>query len=152
MMNRYLVDTNILLLYLRKDSRTLYIDTHYNPFVTLATPIISVVTEGEIRSIALQRDWGVNKLVALEALLKKFLIADIHVKDIIESYAEIDAFSQGKLTSKPLGMSARSMGKNDLWIAATAHVLGLPLLTTDKDFHHLDATYLKLEYVDLNVI
>jgi tRNA(fMet)-specific endonuclease VapC len=100
----------------------------------------------------LQRGWGVNKLVALEALLKKFLIADIHVKDIIESYAAIDAFSQVKLTSKPLSMSARSMGKNDLWIAATAHVLGLPLLTSDKDFHHLDTAYLKLEYVDLNVI
>lgn len=151
-MNRYLVDTNILLLYLRRDSRTQYIDTHYNPFINSATPIISVVTEGEIRSIALQRNWGAQKLAALEILLKKFLIADIHVKEVIDAYAEIDAFSQSKLVGKPLGTTSRSMGKNDIWIAATANVLGLTLLTTDKDFHHLDNTYLTLNYVDLNLI
>jgi tRNA(fMet)-specific endonuclease VapC len=151
-MNRYLVDTNILLLYLRQDSRISYIDATFNPFVTSATPIISVVTEGEIRSIALQRNWGIKKIEALELLLKKFLIADIHVKDVIEAYAEIDAFSQDKLTAKPLGLSARSMGKNDLWIAATAHVLGLNLLTTDKDFQHLDKCFIKLNYIDLATI
>jgi tRNA(fMet)-specific endonuclease VapC len=91
-------------------------------------------------------------LRTLDALLQKFLIADIHVAQIVEAYAEIDAFSQGKLLSKPLGMSARSMGKNDLWIAATASVLGVPLLTTDKDFTHLDGQYLDLSFVDLNVI
>jgi predicted nucleic acid-binding protein len=72
-MNRYLVDTNILLLYLRQDSRTQFIDTVYNPLAMSATSIISVVTEGEIRSIALQRHWGQPKLKALEAMLKKFL-------------------------------------------------------------------------------
>jgi len=34
------------------------------------------------------------------------------------------------------------MGKNDLWIAATAHVTGATLLTTDKDFDHLDPQFL----------
>lgn len=29
------------------------------------------------------------------------------------------------------------MGKNDLWIAATAYVTGATLLTTDADFDHL---------------
>jgi predicted nucleic acid-binding protein len=36
------------------------------------------------------------------------------------------------------------MGKNDLWIAATASVLDIPLMTTDNDFTHLDAVFLKL--------
>ena len=39
------------------------------------------------------------------------------------------------------------MGKNDLWIAATASHYKLTLLTTDRDFQHLDAAFLKLEYV-----
>ncbi len=151
-MTRYLVDTNILLLYIRQDSRVAAIDTLYNPLAASATSIISVVTEGELRSIALQRDWGTSKMTALETMLKKFLIADIHVKEIIEAYAEIDAFSQGKLRTRPLGMSARSMGKNDLWIAATAFVLDLPLLTTDKDFEHLKDIYLDLTFVDLAAI
>jgi tRNA(fMet)-specific endonuclease VapC len=34
------------------------------------------------------------------------------------------------------------MGKNDIWIAATAKVTGIPLLTTDPDFDHLEATHL----------
>ncbi len=44
-------------------------------------------------------------------------------------------------------MSARNMGKNDLWIAATAHILGAKLLTTDGDFNHLDGVFLDLKKV-----
>ena len=41
------------------------------------------------------------------------------------------------------------MGKNDLWIAATSSVYDLVLLTTDKDFNHLDGEYLNLEYISI---
>jgi predicted nucleic acid-binding protein len=83
-MSRYLVDTNILLMYIRRDSRIQRLDELYNPLAASSTSIISVVTEGELRSIALQRNWGSAKIADLEAILKKFLIADIHVKEIIE--------------------------------------------------------------------
>lgn len=148
----YLIDTNILLLYIRQDSRTQAIDALYDPMAAFGTSVISVVSEGELRSIALQRNWGTSKMLAVETMLKNYLIADIHVREIIDAYAEIDAFSQGKLTTKPLGMTARSMGKNDLWIAATSSVLKIPLLTTDKDFHHLDGVFLDLAFVDLTTI
>ncbi|MBL7817802.1 MAG: PIN domain-containing protein [Saprospiraceae bacterium] len=151
-MKNYLLDTNILLLYLRGDSRMAHINNLYNPFSVDSKPIVSVVTVGEIHSIALQRHWGLSKIADLNRFLNKFLIADINVRPIIDAYAEIDAFSQNKLASNPLGMTARSMGKNDLWIAATAHVLKLPLLTTDKDFHHLKDTYLDLAFIDLMAI
>ncbi len=39
----------------------------------------------------------------------------------------------------PVGMTARNMGKNDLWIAATAWYLDLLLHTADNDFDHLPA-------------
>lgn len=42
-------------------------------------------------------------------------------------------------------MSARNMGKNDLWIAATAAMSEATLLTTDNDFDHLDGHYFKVE-------
>ena len=33
------------------------------------------------------------------------------------------------------------MGKNDLWIAATAYAMNAQLLTTDGDFDHLDNSF-----------
>ena len=41
------------------------------------------------------------------------------------------------------------MGKNDIWIAATASVYDLTLITTDKDFNHLKGEYINLEYIDI---
>ena len=53
-------------------------------------------------------------------------------------YARLDAYSQGKLHTLPLppGLSARNMGKNDLWIAATA-LFQCGMHTSDNDFDHL---------------
>jgi predicted nucleic acid-binding protein len=36
------------------------------------------------------------------------------------------------------------MGKNDLWLAATAHVGQLVFVTTDLDFDHLDGIFIEL--------
>jgi tRNA(fMet)-specific endonuclease VapC len=83
-------------------------------------------------------------------LLRQVPHIDINHDAVLQSYAEIDAFSQGKLTSKnlPVGMSARNMGKNDLWIAATASVLNATLLTTDDDFDHLNGVFLTVIVID----
>jgi len=40
------------------------------------------------------------------------------------------------------------MGKNDLWIAATAHVTGATLLTADADFDHLNGAFLNRVLID----
>ena len=40
------------------------------------------------------------------------------------------------------------MGKNDLWIAATAKATGATLLTTDKDFDHLYPGQINRIYID----
>jgi tRNA(fMet)-specific endonuclease VapC len=45
------------------------------------------------------------------------------------------------LRQKPIEGSAKNMGKNDLWIAATASVTKAILVTSDKDFTHLDGVY-----------
>ncbi|WP_353485140.1 hypothetical protein [Haliscomenobacter sp.] len=63
---------------------------------------------------------------------------------ILYRYAQIDAFSQGKLKDQPLNNSPRNMGKNDLWIAATASVFNLELMTLDQDFNHLNVAFLEL--------
>jgi tRNA(fMet)-specific endonuclease VapC len=41
-------------------------------------------------------------------------------------------------------MTARTMGKNDLWIAATTHLTKADLISNDNDFDHLDGVYFKV--------
>ena len=145
---RYVLDTNILLHYMRESEVSVRIDAQYNPLdSTLHDAILSVVSVGEIKAIAKINHWGTRKLEKLDLLLDELLITDINSEDLIERYAEIDAFSHGKLTERPLGMSARNMGKNDLWIAATASILEASLLTTDFDFNHLHDEFLDLKLV-----
>ncbi len=144
---RYVLDTNILLHYLRESELAASLDGQYDPLNPANDAILSVVSVGEIRAIAKINHWGKRRLDKIERLCEELLITDINSEDLIERYAEIDAFSQGKLTDKPLSTSSRNMGKNDLWIAATASVLNATLLTTDLDFSHLHKEYLDVEWV-----
>jgi tRNA(fMet)-specific endonuclease VapC len=52
----------------------------------------------------------------------------IEDSQIVDAYGDIDAWSRA---------NGRKMGKNDIWIAATALVTSTTILTTDKDFDHL---------------
>lgn len=145
---RYVLDTNILLHYLRESPLSVWIDAHYNPLDAGSNEaIISVVSIGEIKAIAKINRWGQKRLKNIELLCEELLITDINTEDLLERYAELDAFSQGKLIDHPLKISSRNMGKNDLWIAATASILNAILLTTDQDFNHLHQEFLNLEYI-----
>jgi predicted nucleic acid-binding protein len=145
----YVIDTNIVVFCINNSQFGEWFDKRYrkpeNDF------ILSVVSEGELRSLAIQRKWGKAKCSDLEISIAKFLISPIKVQTVINAYAQIDAFSQGKLADRPLpqGTSARNMGKNDIWIAATAHATQATLLTTDHDFDHLHASFLDLDRVDV---
>lgn len=144
----YLLDTNIIVHLIRDSPLAHYAREKYLIFDQPKRPLISVVTEGELESFALQNDWGNSKYRELDRYLTEFLNVDIKITSIINRYAEIDAFSQNKLKNRPLGVSARNMGKNDLWIAATASVLNAILLTTDKDFDHLNSEFLNVAWLD----
>lgn len=141
---RYLLDTNIVLIYLRDNDKSAIIDQQFDPLGNDNVPVISVVTMGEIRSLAIRNRWGTRRMQQLVELLGQLVIADIYVEEIIQLYAEIDAFSQGSHPEKPIHTSARNMSKNDLWIAATAAAANLQLLTTDKDFSHLQGVFIDL--------
>ena len=41
------------------------------------------------------------------------------------------------------------MGKNDLWIASLAALLGPRLLTTDADFDHLDKVFIEVNKISI---
>ena len=145
----YILDTNILIQIIRENDSFLGLLEDYQLFSPNNETYISIVTVGELRSIARQNSWGVKKQKLLEDLARLCQPIPIEKQIIIDAYSEIDAFSNGKIPENPLpkGMSARNMGKNDLWIAATTHVLDATLITTDADFTHLKDIYLGLEYI-----
>ncbi|MCB9292097.1 MAG: hypothetical protein H6559_03030 [Lewinellaceae bacterium] len=67
----YLLDTNIVLIYLRQSGLKEELDRRLSLFSPENTLLISVVSIGEAKSIAIQRKWGEKKIVQLEGLLKK---------------------------------------------------------------------------------
>lgn len=146
---QFLFDTNAILIYFKDETIKSNLDYTYQPLGNENTAIISVVTLGEIESLSLRNKWGAKRINAIETFLAKFVIADINSKDVIKKYAEIDAFSQGKLENIALSMSSRNMGKNDLWIAATASVTNSILITSDKDFDHIRNEFLKIVFIDV---
>ncbi len=147
-MKTYLFDTNILLYYFRQDLKWDYINTQYS-LRDLSDNVVSVVSWGELYSLALRNAWGDRRFKTLHRLNEFFIIADIYEETLLQKYGEIDAYSQGKLATNllPTGLTARNMEKNDLWIAATAHVLNLTIITSDGDFDHLNGVYLSVEKI-----
>ncbi len=146
----FLFDTNIILIYLRDQFAKQTIENIFNPFDLANVVLASVVTIGELKSFSLNNKWGKTKIQKMEELLLRCAVVDINTEDVLNRYAEIDAFSQGRLASKPLNLSARNMEKNDLWIPATASVLNATLLTTDNDFDHLNKEFLDVAKIELN--
>jgi len=137
----YLFDTNVLLKYLRDDTFKDKLEAEFDLSNPENRNLISIVTVGELMSLSLRNKWGARRIRKLNFIIKKFIIVDIRYMTLVNKYAEIDAFSQGKLKDKSLNTSSRNMGKNDLWIAATASLINARLITYDKDFDHLDKVF-----------
>jgi tRNA(fMet)-specific endonuclease VapC len=135
----YLLDTNILLHYVRQSKLQRQIEDTFQLLMTPTVPLISYVTEAEIRSLAQQLGWGATKMNQLGFLLSTFDIIPIDWSGILKSYVEIDTYSV---------VTGKEMGKNDVWIAATARATSATLLTTDKDFDHLDPSFLSRIWID----
>jgi predicted nucleic acid-binding protein len=135
----YLLDTNVLVHLVRGDAVWARVRATYQPLLIDPRPLISVVTAGELRSLALQFNWQAEKIDQMDFYLGYFQRVSIDDPEIIRAYAVIDAHCQR--TGQPLG-------KNDAWIAATAAVMGARLLTTDKDFDQLDPLFISRDWID----
>jgi tRNA(fMet)-specific endonuclease VapC len=136
---RYLLDTGIILALLRVNELSRAIEAAYALRSAPIPPLISVVTRGEMQSLARRRGWGETRRRRLRVLLDQFRTIPLEHPGLIEAYGEIDAYSLNV---------GRPMGKNDVWIAATARVTGTRLLTMDQDFDHLDPRFLSRDYID----
>ena len=136
---QFLLDTNILLAYLRYSLLGAYIEAIYGLYTVQPAPIISVVTEGEARAFALKRGWGAARIAALQQRLNPLTVIPLPYRNIVETYARIDNHCE---------KNGLALSKNDLWIAATANVTGATLLTTDRDFDPLHGLFLQRDWID----
>ena len=140
-----LFDTNILL-NLGKGARAKQILKIINP--DNKKIFASVATMGELKSLVLQNNWGINRLQSLDELLVDIVVVDVN-ENMVDTSAEIVAYSQRRnprITDYSFA-TPRNMGKNDLWIAATASLLGLKLVTTDADFSHLHQVFIEVQMI-----
>lgn len=110
---------------------------------------MSVTSEAEIKSIAKRSNWGHSRIEKLDNFLDAVITVEIN-QLYINTYVEIDTYSQRSNPSYgAYGFSTpRNMGKNDLWIASLAALLGLQLVTTDADFDHLHEVFFEVRRIN----
>jgi predicted nucleic acid-binding protein len=140
---RYLLDTNILLHIVRGGNSSVLIaelEARFDLFTGRNRVYVSYVTVGEIRVLGEKNHWGANKWTELNRLLTNYQVIPLSGPNLLDAYVSIETYSHY------LGREVGS--KNDLWIAATAFVYQLTLITTDRDFDHLGGEYFLLAYLD----
>ncbi len=141
MADPFILDTNILVHFVRGSRTWTKIRDRYQLLLVEPRPFISVVTAGELRSLAYQRFWETAKRNLMEFILGYFKTVTIDDPAVIEAYAIMDAH---------LERIGQTLGKNDMWIAATVQVLGSRLLTTDRDFDRLHPLFIERDWIDPN--
>jgi predicted nucleic acid-binding protein len=95
----YIIDTNILIFQIRDEKfNSSFIREYLVKGNILA---MSEVTLGEIKAFAMQHEWGIAKQQKMNEIINYYNIIDLST-EIIEMYAIIDTYSQGKLAKRPL--------------------------------------------------
>ncbi len=146
---RYVLDTNVLVHAIRNSPTWQQINQQFDLLNPENQLFISFVTKVELFAIGLKNAWGEKKMQQLEQIMQQLTILGIN-DSLLQNYIEIDAYSNGKHPTKQLPTSSIKMGKHDIWIAATAAYIYADLITTDKDFNHLNHVFLRVHYIAPN--
>ncbi len=109
------VDTDVVSFLYKRDTRARLYEPHLNdpPF------IVSFMSLAELRRWTLERSWAERRRQELEEYLMRFLI--LHSDDQM-----CDQWAQAMTSARLRG---RSIAPADAWIAATALLLDIPLVT-----------------------
>jgi predicted nucleic acid-binding protein len=121
------------------------IDSAYGLQTAMYRHTISIVTHGELKVLAERNNWGLEKRKALSTALDSLVTVNIGGEPLIDAYVRIEDACR-----KAEG-GERKMSHNDMWIAATALLCGLPIITTDDDFNHLHERLISVCWVDPNL-
>ena len=122
----FLLDTSVVLYATRENSPvSKAIDAQFGLSASRFRPAISEVTVGELLAFSRSYKWGEKRKALLKNQIDKTLVISIAHPGVHQRWADI---------SSSLRAAGLTVGQNDIWIAATASVAGMTLLTTDRDF------------------
>jgi predicted nucleic acid-binding protein len=117
-----LIDTNILVYLTRRDPALAALVAAYRPHVEGYDGVITFVTLGELRRWPVQEGWRAERVAALERFISRFAV--YHTDDDL-------CRVWGRLIGT-LARAGRTLSMADSWIAATALVLDIPLVTHNR--------------------
>ncbi len=109
------VDTDVLSFLFKEDSRA----EMYRPHLIATRPVISLMTHAELLRWPMGRGWGEARLARLHAYLRQFIMYGCDA-DLCRVWAEVTHAARDR---------GRPVQCADAWIAATALLHGMPLLT-----------------------
>lgn len=116
-MDEAIVDTDVVSYLFKGDTRA----DRFRAVLQGKTIVVSFMTVAELDRWALVQNWGTPRRIALEKLIDSFLVVPSN-RDLCRGWAEImcDARRCGRVL--PVA---------DAWIAATALLFGVPLVTNN---------------------
>jgi len=89
---------------------------------------LSFAAVGELRAGAIKAGWGPKKLAEQQRFLKAYTVVPAN-SDVVDQYAPLHA---------RLHATLKGGGVNDMWTAACALVLGIPVVTNNlSDFDQI---------------
>ena len=152
-MKRIVLDTGILLGIVRGLPWADKVHSDFSLDKGSTVVATSVVCFGELLSISERLGWEQKKKNELEQIMESITILTLNKRSVLNAYAKINAWTHsGNVqiiapNGAPPPKPAISMKQNDMWIAATAYSFKGTLLSTDKDFAHLNNIWIDYCYI-----
>ena len=134
----YVPDTGVVLNLVRGKE----LGTRIDRTRSMRLQTVSIVTHGELKALAERNEWGAEKRNVLAVALDNLVTVNIESEALVEAYVQVDR------ACRSISGGSRALGQNDMWIAATALLSDLPLITTDKDFRPLHDRLITVYLID----
>ena len=125
--NDIVVDTDAVSFLFRGDSR----EEFYLPYILNQRCVISFMTVAELEFGVLRANWGEARRKSLSDFLRKHFVIFNQTSDLCSVWAKLRVEAEQK---------GRHLSSSDAWIAGTAVLLEVPLLTHNhKDYESLES-------------
>lgn len=124
-----MVDTDVVSYLFKRDSRAKL----YRPHLEGRLLVVSFMTVAELDRWALQRNWGEPRRKSMEERLRNFVLYPFD-RALCHQWARVS--DEGRRKGRPVGVA-------DAWIAATALLHDIPLITNNSG-HFTDIEGLNL--------
>jgi tRNA(fMet)-specific endonuclease VapC len=116
--SKAVVDTDVISFLFKRDTRAKL----YEPHLTGKLLVISFMTIAELDRWALSNKWGDDRRLRMEEHLKNFVLYPFN-RELCRKWADVKTVT---------GKRGKNISDSDAWIAATALLYGIPLITHNR--------------------